>query len=237
MAAARLPLLLLPGLVCDERVYAQVRSWLADVADPVVVDLTGADTMAALADNVLANAPERFALAGLSMGGLLRARDRAPRAAAGRCAGAHRHLGAARYARVAREPRAADRARARRRVRRRDRRAAAEVGAPLARGRRRGGGRRPGHGARRRRGHVRAPAAGDHEPRRQPAAAGGDPLPRDRDLRGGRRDHAARHPRGAARRHRRREARTSCPSAATSRRSSVRRRCGRCLVGLVQSLG
>ncbi len=39
------------------------------MADPVVVDLTGADTMAALADNVLANAPERFALAGLSMGG------------------------------------------------------------------------------------------------------------------------------------------------------------------------
>lgn len=69
MAAARLPLLLLPGLVCDERVYAQVRSWLADVTDPVVVDLTGADTMAALADNVLANAPERFAIAGLSMGG------------------------------------------------------------------------------------------------------------------------------------------------------------------------
>ena len=34
-----------------------------------VADVTGADTMSALADNVLAAAPERFALAGLSMGG------------------------------------------------------------------------------------------------------------------------------------------------------------------------
>jgi pimeloyl-ACP methyl ester carboxylesterase len=69
MAGSRLPLILLPGLVNDERVYAQVRSWLSDAADPVVVDLTTGDTMAALADDVLAKGPHRFALAGLSMGG------------------------------------------------------------------------------------------------------------------------------------------------------------------------
>ena len=67
--AQRLPLVLLPGLVNDERVYAQVRSWLADAADPVVLDLTASDDMGGLADAILAKAPQRFALAGLSMGG------------------------------------------------------------------------------------------------------------------------------------------------------------------------
>lgn len=69
MADSRVPFILLPGLVNDERVYAQVRAWLSDVADPRLGDLTSADTMAALADAVLATAPDRFALAGLSMGG------------------------------------------------------------------------------------------------------------------------------------------------------------------------
>lgn len=69
MPAPRLPLVLLPGLVNDERVYAQVRSWLLDASEPSFDDLGGADTMAGLADGVLAKAPRRFALAGLSMGG------------------------------------------------------------------------------------------------------------------------------------------------------------------------
>jgi pimeloyl-ACP methyl ester carboxylesterase len=67
--ASRPSLILLPGLVNDERVYAQVRSWLADAANPVVADLTRGDTMAALADDVLDKAPDRFVVAGLSMGG------------------------------------------------------------------------------------------------------------------------------------------------------------------------
>lgn len=69
MAGSRLPLLLLPGLLNDARVYAQVRSWVAEAAEPVDVALTGDDTMTGLADEVLARAPPRFALAGLSMGG------------------------------------------------------------------------------------------------------------------------------------------------------------------------
>lgn len=69
MTASPLPLVLLPGLVNDERVYAQVRSWLVDAAEPVVADLGGAETMAALAEGVLDRAPRTFALAGLSMGG------------------------------------------------------------------------------------------------------------------------------------------------------------------------
>ena len=63
-------LLLLPGLICDARLWdAQVRA-LAARATVQVADLTTAGTMAALAADVLAKAPTgRFALAGLSMGG------------------------------------------------------------------------------------------------------------------------------------------------------------------------
>jgi pimeloyl-ACP methyl ester carboxylesterase len=64
------PLLLLPGLLTDERLFGhQVRN-LSDVSQPVVADLTGADTIAALADAAIALMPAgRFAVAGLSMGG------------------------------------------------------------------------------------------------------------------------------------------------------------------------
>ena len=62
-------LLLLPGLTNDRRVWQGVADRLADVASVRVADLTTRDTMSALADDVLAKAPPRFALAGLSMGG------------------------------------------------------------------------------------------------------------------------------------------------------------------------
>jgi pimeloyl-ACP methyl ester carboxylesterase len=63
-------LLLLPGLICDARLWdAQVRA-LGARATARVADMTTAGTMAALAADVLASAPPgRFALAGLSMGG------------------------------------------------------------------------------------------------------------------------------------------------------------------------
>jgi pimeloyl-ACP methyl ester carboxylesterase len=65
----RVPLLLLPGLLCDRALWeCQVRH-LGDVAESQVADLSGADSVAALAASVLAAAPPRFALAGLSMGG------------------------------------------------------------------------------------------------------------------------------------------------------------------------
>jgi len=64
------PLLLLPGLLTDERLFAPQVAALADVAQPVVADLTGADTIAALATSAIARMPAgRFAVAGLSMGG------------------------------------------------------------------------------------------------------------------------------------------------------------------------
>lgn len=63
------PLLLLPGLTNDERVWRRVKSALEDAASATVADLRAHDTMIALADDVLSRAPERFAVAGLSMGG------------------------------------------------------------------------------------------------------------------------------------------------------------------------
>lgn len=67
--SAKPTLILLPGLLCDDALWAHQTDGLADVADVRVADLTGGDTMAALAQSVLDQAPETFALAGLSMGG------------------------------------------------------------------------------------------------------------------------------------------------------------------------
>lgn len=70
MARDRIPLLLLPGLLCDGELFAPQVSGLAGVADARVADLTAHDTMSGVAADALARAPwQRFALAGLSMGG------------------------------------------------------------------------------------------------------------------------------------------------------------------------
>ncbi len=63
------PLVLLPGLLCDEALWAPQVAALADVADARVADLTRDDDIGAMAARVLAESPPRFALAGLSMGG------------------------------------------------------------------------------------------------------------------------------------------------------------------------
>ena len=60
-------LLLLPGLICDGRLWRDVIAGLG--ARSVVADLTRDESMAAMAARALASAPARFALAGLSMGG------------------------------------------------------------------------------------------------------------------------------------------------------------------------
>lgn len=68
-SSPRLPLLLLPGLLCDARLWRDPAQALADVADIHHPDLTRDDSMAGMAARVLAHAPPTFALAGLSMGG------------------------------------------------------------------------------------------------------------------------------------------------------------------------
>jgi pimeloyl-ACP methyl ester carboxylesterase len=57
---------LIPGLLYDERLWAHQTKHLADC---MVADITGAESIDELADNVLVSAPDSFALAGLSMGG------------------------------------------------------------------------------------------------------------------------------------------------------------------------
>jgi pimeloyl-ACP methyl ester carboxylesterase len=65
----RMPLVLLPGLLEDAAVWRPQIEALADVAAPIVEDLTRQSSIAAMAEAVLATAPDRFALAGHSMGG------------------------------------------------------------------------------------------------------------------------------------------------------------------------
>ncbi len=65
----RLPLILIPGLLCTARLWAHQVEHLADIAIPQVIDHRGHSTVADLATRILAEAPPRFALAGLSMGG------------------------------------------------------------------------------------------------------------------------------------------------------------------------
>src|SRR6266513_4219989 len=63
-------LVLVPGLLCDELMWRPQLSALTAVADCWVADHTRSETMAEVAADVLTEAPfEKFALAGLSMGG------------------------------------------------------------------------------------------------------------------------------------------------------------------------
>jgi len=62
-------LLLLPGWLCDRALWEPQIVALGYRVDSIVVDLTRADSLAAMAGSVLASAPPRFAMAGLSMGG------------------------------------------------------------------------------------------------------------------------------------------------------------------------
>jgi pimeloyl-ACP methyl ester carboxylesterase len=64
------PLVLLPGLLCDAAMWEPQLDGLADIADFFVADLTAHETIGDMARSVLRDAPwEKFALAGLSMGG------------------------------------------------------------------------------------------------------------------------------------------------------------------------
>jgi pimeloyl-ACP methyl ester carboxylesterase len=66
-----LPTVLIPGLTCSARLYAGQIPALWRFGPVTVADHTRDDTMAAIARRILAAAPPRFALAGLSMGGYI----------------------------------------------------------------------------------------------------------------------------------------------------------------------
>ncbi|HEX3439805.1 MAG TPA: alpha/beta fold hydrolase [Pseudolabrys sp.] len=65
------PLVLVPGLLCSARLYAPQITALWPFGPITVANHRYDDDMAAIAARILADAPPRFALAGLSMGGYI----------------------------------------------------------------------------------------------------------------------------------------------------------------------
>jgi pimeloyl-ACP methyl ester carboxylesterase len=66
-----LPVVLVPGLNCSARLYAEQVPALWRFGPVQVADHTRDDSMDAIAARILTHAPPRFALAGLSMGGYI----------------------------------------------------------------------------------------------------------------------------------------------------------------------
>jgi pimeloyl-ACP methyl ester carboxylesterase len=80
-----LPVLFLPGLLCDADLWSAQLNALSAERPVAVASLVGAESMAGLAEAALDAAPPRFALAALSMGGYvaLEILRRAPQRVAG----------------------------------------------------------------------------------------------------------------------------------------------------------
>jgi len=62
-------LILIPGLICDDAVWEHQARDLQAVANITIADHGSLDSLDAMADAILERAPDRFALAGHSMGG------------------------------------------------------------------------------------------------------------------------------------------------------------------------
>lgn len=69
MESASKTLLLLPGLLCDGSVWEEQVRTLSDIATCAAVEWGSEDSLVAMAQTALRQAPERFAVAGHSMGG------------------------------------------------------------------------------------------------------------------------------------------------------------------------
>ncbi|MFC3614253.1 alpha/beta fold hydrolase [Lutimaribacter marinistellae] len=65
------PLILLPGMMCDARLFRPQIEGMSQRHPLMTMPIGGYDRMELLARAVIAQAPPRFALAGLSMGGIL----------------------------------------------------------------------------------------------------------------------------------------------------------------------
>ena len=64
-----LPIICIPGLACSPRLYAEQIPRLWTMGPVTVAQHCGQESMGAIARSILASAPKRFALIGLSMGG------------------------------------------------------------------------------------------------------------------------------------------------------------------------
>lgn len=65
------PLLLVPGMMCDARLFAPQIAFFSQTRYVACAPISAHADVAALAGDALDNAPPRFALAGLSMGGIV----------------------------------------------------------------------------------------------------------------------------------------------------------------------
>ena len=66
-----LPIVFLPGMMCDARLYTPQIAAFGSGRALHLPPLSGADTTKGIAKGILTNAPDRFALVGLSMGGII----------------------------------------------------------------------------------------------------------------------------------------------------------------------
>lgn len=69
--AAPLPIVLVPGLLTSPRLFGEQLPLLWRHGPVTIADTTRDDAIAAITSRILADAPPRFALAGLSMGGYI----------------------------------------------------------------------------------------------------------------------------------------------------------------------
>jgi len=65
------PLVLLPGMMCDARLFKHQVEFFSSARDVLVLPITEQDSVSCLADDIINKAPDTFALAGLSMGGIV----------------------------------------------------------------------------------------------------------------------------------------------------------------------
>jgi pimeloyl-ACP methyl ester carboxylesterase len=65
------PVVFLPGMMCDARVFAPQLAALSRERAVQVAPITGADSVEKIADQIVFHAPPKFALVGLSMGGIV----------------------------------------------------------------------------------------------------------------------------------------------------------------------
>ncbi len=67
----KLPIILLPGLMCDERLFQPQFELLSKDRTVIVGETFGFETIHEIASNILKTAPEEFILGGLSLGGIV----------------------------------------------------------------------------------------------------------------------------------------------------------------------
>ena len=70
-ALMKLPIILLPGLMCDKRLFQPQLEFLSQERNVIFGKTFGFETISEIASSILETAPEKFILGGLSFGGIL----------------------------------------------------------------------------------------------------------------------------------------------------------------------